>query len=206
MALLTAHGPLWRRRVALVALSVALACAGAVYAPGAAFATDIPDTVQPDDAGATDPAPAEESEDGAEDEAASTISTAFYWVVATGALVYLVLTRRGDRKKGKLEENALRTAERKRMVREELIERSRTKVADETAKADALEAQNAPERQVTQARGAAALAQKKLDEHLKELELAKEREREALEALEAHQQAVELEEERKRREAQGEDT
>lgn len=201
MALLTTHGPLLRRLLALTVISAALAFASVASTGGTAFAT-----VQPDDAGVTDPAPAEESDEGAEEEGASPIATAFYWVVATGALVYLVVTRRGDRKSGKQEENALRTAERKRMVREELVERFQRKVADETAKADALEAQHAPERQVTQARGAAALAQQKLDDHLTELVLAKEHEREALEALEEHQKAVELEEERKRREAQGEDT
>ncbi|MEX0913552.1 MAG: hypothetical protein WDZ57_01240 [Demequina sp.] len=203
MALLTAHGPLWRRLAIIAAFGTALACAALVATDGVAVAAEAPTISGPDDAGGTDPAPDEES---GEEEGASTISTVFYWVVATGALIYLVVTRRGDRKSGKHEETALRTAERKRMVREELVERSRTKVDDETRKADALEAQGAPERQVTEARGKAAMAEKQLKDHLIELELAKEREREALEALEAHQQAVELEAERKRREAQGEDT
>lgn len=139
---------------------------------------------------------------GTEEEGASALATAFYWVVAAGALIYLVMSRRGDRKAGKHELSNLRTAERKRQVREELVSRAQTKLDDATRKAEALEKDGAPQRAIDDARGQEALAKEQLTKHQVDLEVAKTKEREALEAVEEHDRLVQEEEERKEREAQ----
>lgn len=139
---------------------------------------------------------------GAEEEGASPIATAFYWIVAAGALTYLVLSRRGDRKAGKHELSNLRTAERKRQVREELVSRAEAKLDDATRKAEALEQAGASQRAIDDARGAEVLAKEQLTKHQVDLEVAKEKEREALAAVEEHDRLVQEEEERKEREAQ----
>ncbi|PKQ25740.1 MAG: hypothetical protein CVT64_08565 [Actinobacteria bacterium HGW-Actinobacteria-4] len=76
-------------------------------------------------------------------EGATWWATAFYWVVAAGALTYLVLSRRGDKKSCKREESVYLTSERKRLVREDLLARATVKRDDAANKLQVLTEQGA---------------------------------------------------------------
>lgn len=78
-----------------------------------------------------------------DDDGSAWWATAFYWVVAAGALTYLVLSRRGDKKACKHEESAFLTAERKRLVRVELLKRATVKRDDAESKLRVLTEQGA---------------------------------------------------------------
>ncbi len=118
-------------------------------------------------------------------EPASPWATGFFAVVAFGALIYFVITRRAEKKECRHELSLLRTAERKRAVREDLARRAQTKVDEARRKAELLEERGAASRQVERAKAEVALCQQELDKHHSEVDKALTREREALATLEA---------------------
>lgn len=120
-----------------------------------------------------------------QDEPASPWATGFFAVVAFGAIIYFVVTRRQEKKECKHEQNVLRTAERKRAVREDLARRAQTKLDDATRKAEVLEERGANARNIERAKAEVALCAQELEKHHQEVEKALAVEREALANLES---------------------
>jgi hypothetical protein len=139
-----------------------------------------------------DPAHRAASDDDQTESGASPVATGFYWVVAAGALTYLVLSRRKDRDSCKAQLSALRTAERKRMVREDLLKRAEQKLADAEAKFSVLKDTEGPDSTaLALAYADVDQAREAIDLRKRDVDAARKVERSATEALEACEQAKE---------------